>query len=61
MHYQNVMYLSLLEYLNASDMVMFDHDSYVHDGGGANLVLIKRSLTSHFASMLRLRSLVLLL
>ena len=59
--YQKVMYSSLLEYLNASDTVMSDHDSYVHEGGGANLVLTERSLTCHHASLLRLRSLVLLL
>jgi hypothetical protein len=40
------LYSSLLEYLNASDMVRSDHDSYEHDGGGANLVLADRSLTS---------------
>ena len=58
--YQNVMYASLLEY--ASDMVRSDHDSYVHDGGGANLVLTERPLTCYYyASLLRLRSLVLLL
>jgi hypothetical protein len=43
--YQNVMYSSLLECLNASDMVMSDHDFYEHEGGGANLVLADRSLT----------------
>ena len=55
------MYSSLLEFLNARDMVKSDHDSYVHDGGGANLVLTERSLTSHYATLLRLRSLVVLL
>jgi hypothetical protein len=59
--YQNVLYSSLLEYLNASDMVMSDHDCYKHEGGGANLVLADRSLTYFYASLLRLRSLVLLL
>jgi hypothetical protein len=60
--YQNVLYSSLLEYLNAtSDMVMSDHDCYEHEGGGANLVLADRSLTYFYASLLRLRSLVLLL
>jgi hypothetical protein len=59
--YQNVLYSSVLEYLNASDMVRSDHDSYEHDGGGANLVLANRSLTHYYASLLRLRSLVLLL
>jgi hypothetical protein len=28
-----ILYLSLLEYLNASDMVRSDHDSYEHEGG----------------------------
>jgi hypothetical protein len=37
--YQNVLYSLLLECLNASDMVMSDHDFYEHEGGGANLVL----------------------
>ena len=55
------MYSSLLEFLNASDMVKSDHDSYVHDGGGANLVLTERSLTCHYVSLLRLRSSVVLL
>jgi hypothetical protein len=59
--YQNVLYLSLLEYLNASGMVMSDHDCYNHEGGGANLVWADRSLTYFYASLLRLRSLVLLL
>ena len=59
--YQKIMYSSLLEFLNARDMVKSDHDSYVHDGGGANLVLTERSLTCHYASLLRLRSLVVLL
>ena len=47
--YQNVTYSSLLEYLNASKIfhVRSDHESYVHDGGGANLVLTERSLTCH--------------
>jgi hypothetical protein len=40
------LYSSLLEYINASDMVRSDHDSYEHDGGGANLELADRSLTS---------------
>jgi hypothetical protein len=43
--YQNVLYSSFLECLNASDMVMSDHDFYEHKGGGANLVLADRSLT----------------
>ena len=47
--------------LNARDMVKSDHNSYVHDGGGANLVLTERLLTCHYASLLRLRSLVVLL
>jgi hypothetical protein len=51
----------LLECLNASDIVMSDHDFYEHEGGGANLVLADRSLTYFYASLLRLRSLVLLL
>jgi hypothetical protein len=52
--YQNVLYSSLLEYLNASDMVRSDHhDSYEHDGGGANLVLADMSLTYYYASLLR--------
>ena len=59
--YQKIMYSSLLEFLSARDMVKSDHDSYVHDGSGANLVLTKRSLTCHYASLLRLRSLVVLL
>jgi hypothetical protein len=59
--YQNILYSSLLECLNASDMVMSDHDFYEHEGGGANLVLADRSLTYFYASVLRLRSLVLLL
>jgi hypothetical protein len=59
--YLNVLYSSLLEYLNASDMSMSDHDCYEHEGGGANLVLADRSLTYCYASLLRLRSLVLLL
>jgi hypothetical protein len=43
-------------------MVMSDHDFYEHEGGGANLVLADRSLTYFYASsLLRLRSLVLLL
>ena len=57
--YQNVMYSSLLEY--ASNMVRSDYEYYVHDGGGMNLVLTERSLTCHYASLLRLRTLVLLL
>ena len=36
--YQKIMYSSLLEFLNARDMIRSDHDSYVHDDGGANLV-----------------------
>jgi hypothetical protein len=56
--YQNVLYSSLLEYLNASDMVRSDHDSYEQDGGGANLVLADRWLTYFYASLLTLRSLV---
>jgi hypothetical protein len=40
---------------------MSDHDCYEHEGGGANLVLADRSLTYFYASLLRLRSLVLLL
>jgi hypothetical protein len=61
--YQNVLYSSLLEYLNASDMVRSDHhdSSYEHDGGGANLVLADMSLTYYYASLLRLRSLIQLL
>ena len=59
--YQKIMYSSLLEFFNARDMVKSDHDSYVHDGGGANLVLTERLLTCHYASLLRLRSLVVLL
>jgi hypothetical protein len=60
--YQNVLYSSLLKHLNASDMVMSDHDCYEHEGGGANLVLADRSFTYFYASLLRLRrSLVLLL
>ena len=52
--YQNVLYSSLLEYLNASDMVMSDHDCYKHKGGGANVVLAdRRSLTYFYASLLR--------
>jgi hypothetical protein len=44
--YQNVFYSSLLECLNASDMVMMsDHDFNEHEGGGVNLVLADRSLT----------------
>ena len=48
-------------FIVARDMVKSDHDSYVHDGGVANLVLTERSLTCHYASLLRLRSLVVLL
>ena len=36
--YQKIMHSSLLEFLNARDMVKSDHDSYVHDDGEANLV-----------------------
>jgi hypothetical protein len=36
--YQIILYASLLEHLNASDMVISDHDSYEHDGGGVNLI-----------------------
>ena len=53
--------LALLQFLNARDIVKSDHDSYVHDGGGANLVLTERSHTCHYASLLRLRSLAVLL
>jgi hypothetical protein len=42
------------------DVIMSDHDCYEHEGGGANLVLADRSLTYFYASLLRLRSLVLL-
>jgi hypothetical protein len=55
-----ILYSSLLEFLNAIDMARSDHDSNEHDGGGANLVLASRSLTHYYASLLRLRSLVLL-
>ena len=40
--------LELLKFLNARDTVKSDHDSYVHDGGGANLVLTERLLTCHY-------------
>ena len=43
--------LELLEFLNASNIVRSDHDSYVHNGGSANLVLTERSLTCHYASL----------
>ena len=60
--YQNVLYSSLLEYSNASDMVRSDHDSYEHDCNDANMVILtERTLTCHYASLLRLRCLVLLL
>ena len=49
------MYSSLLEYINASDMVRSDHDSYEHD-----VVLTVRSLTP-IMLLLRQRSFVLLL
>jgi hypothetical protein len=60
--HQNVLYSSLLEFLDASDMVKSDDDCYDQDGGIAHLVVTERSLTAwHYASLLRLRSIVLIL
>jgi hypothetical protein len=43
--YQNVLYSSLLECLNAtSDIVMSNHDFYEHEGGGANLLGTSRQV-----------------
>ena len=55
---ENVLYTTLIEFLDAEQFLLFDFEEYRKHGGGAKCVSLRRSLLCIVASILRLEHLL---